>query len=459
MTAHVSHQMRCWSADIFLKRNKVIDLRFPLSVFVTLKAAALHYSACLGMLLDAVQNIGRVIHLECELFDLVEYHMQFKVVFSSLMHFESVEIHFSCLDQTLLEDVRVPRALMSALACAKRVRQLDITPSWTTSPPRQLGPSIVTASQSTVRAVRRLMKTMEKVSLSFHFMNTKLLRRACRVLMKSPSVYDFSLDDVTHHGLEATLPFIRLPSLVVLQLRSGNDRLHLPSHFFERHTNLTHLTIFSLQEDTPPLDALPVQVFPTLCDLSLSSNYYNWMLDSGGPTTLRIQPHHIFPSLISSDAFCIAVKSLSRPLRMVIANNYEQKLVIRLPNGIEEHIFSQPSGMACCGCGDESISGLRAVELETENLHSSTLVSAIFSVALIGGLTRHDQQFLLLWIKILPSLTHLKVDSQTRPLCTTADLNSFLTSSLQCCPDLVTFKCPKVGTWRRRSGAREWYHI
>jgi len=85
---------------------------------------------------------------------------------------------------------------MSALACAEHVCQLDITPSWTTSPPRQLGPSIVTASQATLQAVRRLMKTMEKVSLSLHFMNTKLLRHVCRVLMKSPSVSDFSLDDV-----------------------------------------------------------------------------------------------------------------------------------------------------------------------------------------------------------------------------------------------------------------------
>jgi hypothetical protein len=197
--------------------------------------------------------------------------------------------------------------------------------------------------------------------------------------MKSPSVSDFSLDDITHQGLEACLPFIQLPALVYLQLRSERDRLYLPSRFFERHTNLTHLTILSLQEDTPPLDALPVQVFPPLHDLSLSSNYYHWTLDSSGPTTLRIQPHLIFPSLISCDAFCTAVKSLSRPLRMVTANDYKQKLVIRLPSAIEEHIFSQPSGMACCGCGDESISGIRTVELETENLHSSTLVSAIFS--------------------------------------------------------------------------------
>jgi len=379
VAAHVSHQMRCWSADIFLKRNKIIDLHYPSSVFVTLNPAALRHFSCLGMWLRTLENIGRAIHLECQLFDLVEYHRQVKIVFSALVRFESVEIHFSCLEQTLLEDVRVPRALMSALACAERVCQLDITPSWTTSPPRQLGPSIMTASRATLQAVRRLMKTMEKVSLSLPFMNTKLLRHVCRVLMKSPSVSDFSLDDVTHQGLEACLPFIQLPALVYLQLRSGKDRLYLPSHFFERHTNLTHLTIFSLQEDTPPLDTLPVQVFPPLHDLSLSSNYYHWTLDSSGPTTLRIQPHHIFPSLISCDAFCTAVKSLSRPLRMVTANNYKQKLVIHLPYGIEEHIFSQPSGMACCGCGDESISGIRAVELETENLHSSTLVSAIFS--------------------------------------------------------------------------------
>lgn len=130
VTAHVSRQMRCWSADIFLKRNKIIDLRYPYSAFVILTAATLRHFPCLGMWISTLENIGRVIHLECELFDLVEYHRQAKVVFSALARFESVEIHFNCLEQTFLEDVRVPRALMSTLACAKRVRQLDIIPSW-----------------------------------------------------------------------------------------------------------------------------------------------------------------------------------------------------------------------------------------------------------------------------------------------------------------------------------------
>ena len=47
-TAHVSHQLRCWSADIFLERTKIIDL-LPSSAFVNLKAAVLCHPVLLSL--------------------------------------------------------------------------------------------------------------------------------------------------------------------------------------------------------------------------------------------------------------------------------------------------------------------------------------------------------------------------------------------------------------------------
>ena len=462
VTAHVSRQMRCWSADIFLKRNKTIDLCYPFSAFVTLTAAALRHFSCLGMWISTLENTGRVIHLECELFDLVEYHRQAKVVFSALARFESVEIHFNCLEQTFLEDVRVPRALMSVLACAKRVCQLDITPSWVRLPPRQLSPSVVRASHDSLRQVEQLMNTLEKMSLSFDLMGSQEFRDRFCVFLNSSTLQTFTLSDITSEGLRDCLTSICLPALTELRLYSYKDRLHLPSQFFQCHPKLTHLsviTFFSKPEDTHLLEMLPIEQLPRLEDLTISSNHYNWVLDARGPSILRIQAQDMFPLSIPSNAFCTAVRSLLRPLKMVRVNGYSKRLLIRLPNGIERHADGRPSSLACCGCGEECIPGICAVELETRNLHASTLVSVLFSNMVVGGLTGHNQHFLSLWIKIFPSLTHLKVDCETQPLCTSDDLNSFLTSSLQCCPDLALFECPKVGTWRRRGRAGEWYNI
>jgi len=408
VTAHVSHQMRCWSADIFLKRNKIIDLHYPSSVFVTLNPAALCHFPCLGMWLSTLENIGRVIHLKCELFDLVEYHHQVRIVFSSLAHFGSVKIHFSCWEKTFLEDIRVPRALMLALACAEHVRQLDITPSWIRPPPRQLNPSVVRARHDSLQQVERLMNTLEKMSLSFDVIGCPELRDSFRVFLSSSTLQTFTLSDMTSEDLQDYLPSICLPALTDLRLYSDKDRLYLPSQFFQCHTNLTHLsviTLFSQPEDTLLPETLPIQQLPPLEDLTISSNHYNWVLDPSGPSILRIQPQDMFPLVTPSDAFCAAVRSLSRPLHMVRVNGYSQTLLIRLPDGIEWHVDGQQSSLACCGCGEECIPGICTVELETQNLHASTVVSVLFSHKVVGGLTGHDQHFLSLWIKIFPSLT------------------------------------------------------
>ena len=389
VAAHVSHQMRCWSADIFLKRNKIIDLRYTSSAFVTLTAAALHHLPCLGMWINTLENIGRAIHLKCNLFDLVEYHTQAKVVFSALSRFESVEIHFSRLEQTLFEDARVPRALISTLACAKRVRQLDIIPSWISPPPRQLSPSVVRAGHDSLRQVEQLMNTLENMSLSFDLTRSQELWDSFRVFLSSSTLQTFTLSDITSKGLQDCLPSLCLPALTDFRLYSSKDRLYLPSQFFQCHSNLTQLsviTFFSQPEDTPLLETLPIQQLPRLEALTISSNYYNWALDPRGPSILRIQTQNMFPST-PSNPFCTAVRSLSRPLHMVHMNSYSQTLSIRFPNGIERHVDGRPSSLACCGCGEECIPGICAVELETQNLHASTLVSVLFSNMVFGGLT------------------------------------------------------------------------
>ena len=381
-TAHVSRQLRCWSADIFLERTKIIDLH-PSSAFVNLKAAVLCHPVLLSLVSTIFQRTKRAIHLECDLFDLVQYHPQVKIAFSLLARFTSIEIRFNRWEMDLLKDARVPSALISALASAESVSQLGISSSFVRPPPRSLGPSIVTAGGAPLQKVEQLMDAMEKVSLSIDFMGTPELRDSCRVFLSSSNLRYLTLNDVTSESLQDSLPFIRLPALTHLRLYSDNDRLILPSHFFQSHTRITHLSVIShsfQHEDTPTAEMLHIQQFPPLVSLSLSSNHYNWVLDPSGPSLLRIQPQDMFPLIIPFDAFCTAVRSLTRPLHMVRVNDYNKTLLIRLPDGIERHVDGQPLSLACCGCGEERIPGISTIELETQSLHASTVVSVIFSI-------------------------------------------------------------------------------
>ena len=385
VTGLVSQRMRCWSADTFIKINDIMKTPAS-SFFVTLRAAVLRHPAYINALLRAVRKTERAVHLACELFDLIEYNEQVNFVFSSLYRFRAIEIRFNPRETRVLEDARVPHVLASALASAAHahVTQLDITASWITPPFRRLSTSTLQASRFPLRSHETLMDMMEKVTLSCYFLATPQLSEACRAFMTGPRVQSFCLDGVTNDRLQEFLPFIRLPALTLLQLRSDHDRLHLPSHFFEYHAKLTHLSMLSYSSltdggqmvtpSTPVLDTLPPQEFPRLEDLCISSNHYNWTLHPNGPTTLLIQPQDMFPS---SDGFCTAIKSISRPLQSVRVNNYSRTLIIRLPNDIERHVRNQPPSLACCGCGEERTPGIRKVELQTENLHVSTLVSVI----------------------------------------------------------------------------------
>jgi len=336
VTGLVSQRMRRWSADTFIKVNDIMKTSAS-SIFVTLRAAVLRHPAYINTLLRNVAKTESTIHLACKLFDLVEYNEQVNLVFSSLYRFRAIEVQFNPREMRVLEDARVPHALASALASAAHahVTQLDITASWIALPFRQLSTSTLQASHPPLRSHEMLMDVMEKVTMSCYFLATPQLSEACRAFMTGPRVRSFRLDGVTNDRLQEFLPFIRLPALTLLQLRSNHNRLHLPSHFFEYHMNLTHLLMLShssltdggqvVTPSTPVLDTLPPQEFPHLEDLCISSNHYNWTLRPNGPTTLLIQPQDIFPS---SDGFCTAIKSLSHPLQSVHVNNYSQTLII-----------------------------------------------------------------------------------------------------------------------------------
>ena len=229
----------------------------------------------------------------------------------------------------LLKDARVPSALISALASAESVSQLGISSSFVRPPPRSLGPSIVTAGGAPLQKVKQLMDAMEKVSLSIDFMGTPELRDSCRVFLSSSNLRYLTLNDVTSESLQDSLPFIRLPALTHLRLYSDNDRLILPSHFFQSHTRITHLSVVShsfQHDDTSTAEMFRIQRFPPLVSLSLSSDHYNWVLEPSGPNLLRIQPQDMFPLITPSDAFCTAVRSLTWPLHMVRVNGCSKRL-------------------------------------------------------------------------------------------------------------------------------------